>query len=116
MAYEYKQLQNSKEIKLSKAEHHIIFPKIKLDWREKCRYFISEDIIRVEIYANHLTKATALIALPFIAILYVLVCGMSGLKNLQKEYSGLMNERKSGEFSSHDAYFKRMNDNQKKHL
>lgn len=97
MIYEYK--QPGIELPLSKEQVNLLTASWshsnKPSWKLSFKYFQKDNDIVVEKYTPLYLVVFALLAYP----LSLLYSGFSNFKELNKEYYGLLNQKKTGSFS-----------------
>jgi hypothetical protein len=102
MSYKYEDLTKNgyKQFYLTKKEHNGLFPRRKRTWKYRFEYYISENNIILYRFLSIWVKTLQIIGFP-INIIYA---GMSGFKELLKEYRRMFFEKKCGSFTSDEIY------------
>jgi hypothetical protein len=98
MAYEYKDpcARGYLRVKLSRADHHRLFPKRKATWKHRFEYYLSDTDFLIHRFASYRVVVLSLLLFPFSLIFY----GLANYKEVLREHASLINPKKYGGFSA----------------
>lgn len=84
------------KFKLTKKQHNSLFKNRQIIWKNKYEYFIKDTDILMYSLPSNLLIVLATLAYPFV----LLIMGVFNFKEINSEYYGLYNPKKTGAFSS----------------
>lgn len=102
--FKYTKANGYREATLSDKLQDKLFEYRKSSWRKKYIYFVNEDIGVIELcnFSPIYLKIMISLLYPFMILFY----GLGNIKEMNKEYSNMWNEKERGKFTG-DTIYKR---------
>jgi hypothetical protein len=90
------------KFKLTKKQHNEIFKNRKLKWNGRCEYYYNDKQIIIHTFTNWKAILLSTILLP----VFILLHGLTNIKEIWKELLELYNQKETGSFVSEHVWRK----------